>query len=99
MHQLKELLCVSGIFFFCVVAPRLPIEAGLDSAARSELESSLVNSGERRTHRRNAEGPKETDRILLSRGIVENRGHFFFLLCSMDLSDSFLLSQSFLLKQ
>lgn len=65
-------------FFFCVVAPRLPIEAGLDSAARSELESSLVNSGERRTHRMNAEGPKETDRILLSRGIVENRGHFFF---------------------
>lgn len=95
MHQVKELLCVSGNFFVCVVAPRLPIEAGLDSAARSELESSLVNSGERR-HRRNAEGPKETNRILLSRGIVESRGHFF-LLCSMDLSDSSLLSQSFLL--
>lgn len=63
--------------FFCVVAPRLPIEADLDSAARSVLESSLVNSGERKTHRRNAEGPKETDRILLSRGIVESGGHFF----------------------
>lgn len=61
---------------FCVVAPRLPIEAGFGLAGRSEPGSSLVDLGREKNTQEECRGPKGEgqDGLFLSRGSMERRG-------------------------